>query len=139
LGFDKLLVLSQEVLALGVDKDTLHQGLTTTIESIRAGGKNQVLKNHNYLKKVLGGITETQVETRKPRPTPERRAEDAPGYDPRRDKSKQAAMPDNVKQVFSKILGAKHQQTDEQRAAAVEENRRRTEAFLQQQMGDTHE
>jgi hypothetical protein len=57
LAYERMLRLAREVVELSSDNVQLATALSETVEAIRkkrAEGKNQPLKNHNYLKQVLG-------------------------------------------------------------------------------------
>lgn len=59
---EKVLLLTQEVMALSSNKHALESALMTTTEQIlsnRQAGQDRQLKNHNYLCKVLGDAQKT--------------------------------------------------------------------------------
>lgn len=58
LALSRTLTLAQEALALTRDQDTLAAAMLETVESIRNKGSSKPLKNHNYLKQVLGALQE---------------------------------------------------------------------------------
>ena len=65
LSFDRALRLAQEVLALDSDKARLSTGLAKAVEILRekqASGNWKPMNNHNYLKRVLEGVS-AQAET----------------------------------------------------------------------------
>jgi len=64
LAYERMLRLAREVVELSSDNVQLSTALSETVEAIRrkrAEGKNQPLKNHNYLKQV---IDSTRIEER---------------------------------------------------------------------------
>ena|SRR5690625_2878422 len=66
----RALHLAQETLKLHSDNDLLIAGMNATVQQIqqqRLSGNNTPLKNHNYLKKVLAGLTDHQT---RPAPLP---------------------------------------------------------------------
>lgn len=59
LTFDRALKLAREVCGLAEDRQRLAIALASTVDSIRSKGGGPV-KNHNYLKRVLEGISSQQ-------------------------------------------------------------------------------
>ena len=56
LALSRTLTLAEEALALTRDQDTLAVAMAETVESIRSKGAGKPMKNHNYLKQVLGAL-----------------------------------------------------------------------------------
>lgn len=127
LALETVLALSQQVLALDMDKDTLREALRVTVDNLYRG-ERKPLKNHNYLCSVGEGLGRRAV---KEKTAPPPKPADAPGYNPRKE-FKGTPMPANVRAEMTRVLNQAAGENEAARLARIEAKRREAEGILAQ-------